>query len=111
MSAYIDDILVTGKSQEEHLLNLDKVLTKLQEAGLKLKRSKCVFMADSVEYLGYVIDKQGLHPTASKVKAIKEAPTPTNITELRAFIGLLNYYSKFFPNLANYLVLTLCSTP
>ena len=54
----------------------------------------------SVEYLGYRIDAEGLHPTQEKVKAIKEARTPSSVTELRAFLGMLNYYSKFLPNLA-----------
>lgn len=57
-------------------------------------------MAKQVEYLGHVIDKDGLRPTQQKVKAIQDAPTPTNITELRAFLGMLNYYAKFLPNLS-----------
>ena len=69
-------------------------------AGLKLNRAKCIFMAPSVEYLGHVIDKNGLHPTREKVKAIEEARSPTSVTELRVFLGLLNYYSKFL-NLAS----------
>ena len=70
-------------------------------ADLKLNRAKCVFIAPSVEYLGHVIDKNGLHPTQEKVKAIEEAHFPTSVTELRAFFGLLNYYSNFLPNLAS----------
>ena len=58
-------------------------------------------MAPSVEYLGHVIDKNGLHPTRQKVKAIEEARFPTSVTELRVFFGLLNNYSKFLPNLAS----------
>ena len=53
---YLDDIIVTGRNEEGHLQNLSAVLSKLQEAGLRLKKSKCYFMAESVEYLGYVID-------------------------------------------------------
>ena len=100
VSVYIDDILVTGSSIDEHLSNLDKVLAKLKEVGLRLKRSKCIFLAERVEYLGYIIDQHGLRPTEAKVQAIKEAATPSNITELRAFLGIVNYYSKFLPNLA-----------
>lgn len=103
VSVYIDDILVTGSSIEDHLHDLEVVLGKLNEAGLKLKRSKCVFLAESVQYLGYIIDQQGLRPMEEKVQAIKEAPSPGNITELRAFLGILNYYSKFLPNLATVL--------
>ena len=98
---YVDDILVTGASIEEHLHTLDKVLSKLAENGLRLKKAKCIFMASSVEYLGHHIDREGLHPTDAKVQAINEAQSPKNITELKSFLGLLNYYSKFLPNLAS----------
>ena len=59
----IDDILVTGASEQEHLQTLDEVLTRLGEAGLKLKRSKCFFLQMSVEYLGHNISAEGLRPT------------------------------------------------
>ena len=98
---YVDNILVTGASIEEHLHTLDKVLSKLAESGLRLKKAKCIFMASSVEYLGHRIDREGLHPTDAKVQAINEAQSPKNITELKSFLGLLNYYSKFLPNLAS----------
>ena len=80
VSVYLDDILITGKNDVEHLATLEAVLTRFEEAGLRLKRSKCVFMAPSVEYLGHRIDAEGLHPTESKVKAIKNAPVPKNVT-------------------------------
>ena len=86
-------------TMEEHLRNLDEVLHRLQTAGLRLKNSKCLFMAPSVEYLGHVIDSAGLHPTAAKVKAITQAPAPRNVTELRSFLSLFNYYGRFLPNL------------
>ena len=98
---YLDDILITGKTTKEHIKNLDEVLQRLQTAGLRLKSSKCLFMAPSVEYLGHVIDSAGLHPTKAKVKAITEAPAPRNVTELRSFLGLINYYGKFLPNLSS----------
>ena len=100
---YLDDILITGDNEEEHLSTLNAVLTRLQESGLRLKRGKCTFLAPSVEYLGYCIDKQGLHPTNEKVKAIKEAPAPKNITQLKAYLGLLSYYSRFLPHLPSIL--------
>ena len=100
VTAYLDDIVVTGTSEEEHLHNLEKLLRRLEEAGVRLKREKCVFFATQVEYLGHLIDKDGLHPSPSKVKAVKDAPTPSNLTELRAFLGLINYYRKFIPNVS-----------
>ena len=93
--------MVTGSDEDIHLQNLERVLDKLMAAGLKLNRAKCIFMAPSVEYLGHVIDKNGLHPTREKVRAIEEAHSPTSVMELRAFLGLFNYYSKFLPNLVS----------
>ena len=101
MSVYLNDILVTESDEAVNLQNLERVLDKLMAAGLKLNKAKCIFMVSSVEYLGHVIDQNGLHPTQEKVKAIEEARSPTSVTELRAFLGLLNYYSKFLPNLAS----------
>ena len=62
---------------------------------MRLKREKCVFMVLKVEYLGHVISKDGIQPTAEKVHAITEAPKPKNVAELRALLGLVNYYGKF----------------
>ena len=101
VSIYLDDILITGTSEADHLSTLDKVLTRLEAAGLHLKRNKCAFLLPSVEYLGHKISADGLQPTEEKVRAIKEAPHPTNVSQLRSFLGLVNYYSKFLPNLAN----------
>ena len=97
---YLDDILVTGNNNEEHLQNLAEVLKRIQQAGLRLKKDKCEFLSTSVVYLGHRIDSQGLHRTTDKVDAIRKAPTPQNCTELKAYLGLLNYYNKFIPNLA-----------
>ena len=97
---YLDDILVTGASQEEHMSNLKEVLSRLQEAGLRLRKDKCEFMVSSVKYLGHIIDANGLHPAPDKLKAVRNAPAPQNVTQLKAYLGLLTYYSKFLPNMA-----------
>ena len=77
---YLDDILVTGKTEEEHLQSLDVILTRLEEAGLRLKEKKCSFMLESVEYLGHNISADGLCPTQEKVHAITDAPPPQNVS-------------------------------
>ena len=100
---YIDDILVVGSSEEDHLRTLDIVLKQLEDAGLRLKLAKCAFMMDRVEYLGHLISGKGIQPTEDKKRAILEAPTPQNLQQLRSFLGLLNYYGKFLPNLASIL--------
>ena len=97
---YIDDILVIYKTDEEHLMNLEKVFAHLQEHGLRLKKSKCAVMSSSVEYLGYVIAAEGIKATPKKVEAISRAPKPNSKTELRSFHGLVNYYGKFILQLA-----------
>ena len=81
------------------------VLTRLSSVGLTLKHSKCLFASTSVEYLGHIIDSSSLHPSKAKVEAVKEAPAPTTVTELRAFLGLIDYYHKFLPNLSTVLAL------
>ena len=97
---YLDDILITGQSDQEHLTNLSAVLQKLAAAGMKLKPTKCFFMLQEVEYLGHKISAKGLEPTQEKVQAIIDAPAPRNVSQLKSFLGMLNYYGKFLPNLS-----------
>ena len=98
---YLDDILVTGKNETEHIETLEEVLQRLQHHGVKIRLDKCQFLQKSVEYLGHRIDASGLHPTEAKVKAIVDAPTPKNLSELKSYLGLLNYYGRFLPNLSS----------
>lgn len=99
--AFIDDIVVTGKDDKEHLKNLTEVFDRLSRAGLKAKTSKCEFFQSKVTYLGFVIDALGLHKCDEKVRAISCMPNPTNKTQIRAFCGLINYYSRFMQNLSS----------
>ena len=95
----MDDIELTGETEEEHLDRLDQVLQRIQNHGLRLQKTKCEFMQDR-EYLGHIIDNDGLHPVPSKVKAITEAPAPINVNELRSYLGMVQCYARFLPNLA-----------
>ncbi|VDH98121.1 Hypothetical predicted protein [Mytilus galloprovincialis] len=97
----VDDILITGSSKSEHLNNLETVLGKIQESGMRLNKDKCVFLAPEVVYLGHRIDQYGIYPVESKVKAITEAPEPKNVTELKSDLGMLNYYNRFLPDLSS----------
>ena len=101
VEVYLDDILISGETEEAHLQTLDQVLERLEKAGLKLKKGKCSFLTTSVVYLGHVIDEHGLRPTQDKVQAVLAAPEPKNVTELKAYLGLLNYYGRFLPNLSS----------
>ena len=98
---YLDDILITGSSERDHLDNLAEVLKRLEDAGMRLKRSKCEFMLPAVEYLGHKISDEGLQPTEGKIRAIAEVPEPQNVSQLKAFLGMLNYYAKFLPNISS----------
>ena len=100
---YINDILITGSNDTEHLEILQKVLERLEEHGVRAKRSKCFCLAKSVTYLGHRVDAEGQHPLSDKLEAVREAPVPRNVSELRSFLGLLNYYRNFLPNLATVL--------
>ena len=100
---YIDDILITGKDERRHLRSLKEVFQRLEKHGFRLKQEKCEFLMPTIEYLGHQITKNGVQPLPSKVAAIEQAPTHTNIQELRSFLGLLDYYGKFIPNLSTIL--------
>ena len=97
VSCYLDDILISGSSPEEHDRRLTNVLNCLQSAGLRLKWDKCQIGLKEVQYLGFRIDGEGIHPSESKVEAIVKAPEPKDVSQLRAFLGLLNFYRKFIP--------------
>ncbi len=100
---YIDDFMVTGSSDAEHLATLDQVLNRLKEHKIKANLQKCQFLAKSVKYLGHMIDAEGKHALTDKLEAVQNAPVPNNTTELRSFLGLLNYYRMFLPNIATVL--------
>ena len=97
---YLDDILVTGKTEVEHLENLEAVLTRLEDEGLTLKKPKCQFFLEEVEYLGHKISAAGLQPSDKKIQAIIDAPQPQDVTQVRAFLGMVNYYGKFLDHLS-----------
>ncbi|XP_028176931.1 uncharacterized protein K02A2.6-like [Ostrinia furnacalis] len=97
---FLDDICCTGNDRVSHLNNLRQILVRLKEMGLTVKLSKCSFLQKSVKYLGFIIDENGLHPDKKKVEAISNAPVPGDTTQLRSFLGLLNYYGKFIPKLS-----------
>lgn len=103
VAVYFDDIIVTGKNDAEHFTNVNRVLQRLQDAGLKLKLEKCTFLANEVEYLGHVIDAEGLRPTPKKVEAVLKAPSPRDVRQLQSYLGLINFYRRFLPDLSSVL--------
>ena len=97
----IDDILIHGKTRKEHDRRLDTVLRRIQDSGRKLNREKCEFRKIEIEYFGHNISSEGIQPSSSRVDAIRQIETPTNLTELRRFIGMVNYLGRFIPDLAS----------
>ena len=95
--AYLDDIIIFSKNKEEHLQHLEIIFERLREAGLKLKRSKCIFMKMHKEYLGNLISEKCIELMPDKLLAIKEMPVPRNPKEIKQFLGLVGYYQKFIP--------------
>ncbi|KAI2644841.1 Retrovirus-related Pol polyprotein [Labeo rohita] len=100
---YLDDIIVTGENDSIHLENLARVLKRLGDYGLRARRDKCEFFKSSITYCGHQIDANGLHKCPDKLRAIAEAPPPKDISQLRSFLGFVNYYNRFLPNLATVL--------
>ena len=94
----LDGILVAGG--QDHLEIVEMVLQRLNKYGLKANLKKCEFLKDSLEFCGHKIDKDGLHKMKTKTEAVMSAPQPENVSQLRAFLRLVNYYHKFLPNLA-----------
>lgn len=95
---YFDDILIAAANQSELVVKLWAILDCFRNAGLRLKWSKCQIGVPSVEFLGFRIDGQGIHPTLGKLEAIHKASTSTNRNELQAFLGLINFYVMFLPH-------------
>ena len=103
VACYLDDVLITGRDAEEHEGRLDAVLKVMEDAGLKLKLEKCSIGVSKIEYLGFLVDGEGVHPTKEKVEAILKAPAPTNVQQLQAYLGMFNFYGKFVPRVSTLL--------
>ena len=95
---HLDDILISGGSPEEHLAILEEVFRRLQEHGIRLNPAKCIFFQSGLEFLGHWIDKNGILPLTQKMDVVMQAKSPTTVTQLKSYLGLLNYYGKFLPN-------------
>ena len=97
----MDDILVGGKTQQEHNDRLEAVLNRIGAAGLTLNCEKCEFSKDNIRFLGQLVNQQGVAPDPEKVKAIVEMKLPVNVAEVRRFLGMVNQLGKFSPQLAD----------
>lgn len=98
--AFIDDILIGGKDEEDCKNNLHAVLERLKKHNVKVNTEKCEFMKKSVKYLGHVLSAGEVKVNPAKLEALQNAPHPKNAKEVRAYVGLLNYFRAFIPSLA-----------
>ena len=98
--AYIDDIIIYSNTWQEHMVHLQNVFKKLEAANLKLKKGKCTFASPKISFLGHVITENKLSIEEDKIKAIKEASPPTNVKEVRAFLGMAGFLRTFVKDFA-----------
>lgn len=98
---YLDDIIISASTIQEHIRRLEQVLQILQINGIKCKIQKCEFLQEKITYLGRQITANGILPDESGVHAVKTLKPPKNLKELEAFIGKVNYYHNFVPNFSS----------
>ena len=98
--AFQDDIVVFAKDKQQHDEYLMELLKVLKRFNIKINATKSVFGVRKIRYLGYYLDGRGISPDVERIRAVKDAPKPTSVAELRSFLGFVQYYSKFVPHFA-----------
>ena len=98
--AFFDDVLVFSPTFAKHCESLDRALTLIEEAGLKVKPEKCRMLPQRVPFVGHILSAQGVSTDPEKVSAVKSWPPSTNLSQLRVFLGKIGYYRKFIPDFA-----------
>ena len=98
--AYIDDVLVASTDPDDHLKHLTELFQRLAHSGLVINLDKCTFGASSLQFLGHIIQSDGIRPVPEKVSAIQDFPAPTCVRQLKRFLGLVNFYRRFIPDCA-----------
>jgi len=103
--AYVDDVLIASDDWETHLRHIDAILSRFKKVGLRVHPRKSLFAGETTHFLGFTIGAYGITPEEAKIKAIKDMPQPTNVSELRAQLGLCNYYRAFLPHMSERIAL------
>ena len=97
---YLDDVIITGNTFEEHLERLEQVLSRFRECGMKLSPKKCHLFKDRVRYVGHIVSSNGIETDPDKTEKVSNWPEPTNVAELRTFLGFSGYYRRFIKDFA-----------
>ena len=98
---YLDDIIIFSPDVDTHFEHLSQVFAKLENAGLKLKQSKCKFFQKEVHYLGHIVSGDGIRPDPEKISAINNLHPPTIVREVRSLVGMASYYRNFIENFSS----------
>lgn len=98
LCVYLDDLMIGSATFDDHLYRLKRVFDVLRSSNLTLKASKCFLAFPSVQVLGHVLDKDGIHPNPDKVKAILQMPAPMKVKQLKGFLAMCGLYRSFIKN-------------
>jgi len=98
---YLDDIVIFSSDFETHLSRITQVFDRIRQAGLKLKASKCSLLQQRVAFLGHVVSSNGLEVQEEKVSTVRSWPVPTNLHDLRSYVGFCSYYRRFIEGFSN----------
>lgn len=97
---YIDDILIFAAKEEEHDIRLERILNRLKNAGVLLNKEKSKIKVNKVNFLGHVLDGNGIKPSEDRVSSVCSFRQPSTVEETRSFLGLINYVGLFIPSLS-----------
>ena len=101
---YLDDILVASEDRHQHIRDLTELFGRLEDHGLVIKRTKCVIGVSSIDFLGHHVNAKGIVPLPEKVRVIRDFPRPSTVRGLQEFLGMINFYHRFVPHVAEILV-------
>jgi len=99
-AVYLDDVIVFAETKAELYVRLNEVFDRFRQANLKMKPKKCEFLKTRIDFLGYVVSKDGISCSDNHLKAVADWPVPSNLKELQTFLGFINFYRRFIPGFA-----------